>query len=183
MQRHIPTALAFLHSLTLEYRLPNTEKDADFEHNQIIGEHWRMIDPENRRFWAQLRSKWGSKKPKKVTGIMPAGETIDASVSTSMALGILDDQVLYSAEEIYDTEYGARDPYSLPNDGEFLAMTANMAEVLDVSANTEDDKDELYVHENIFKDVLSSQFAGGPSLERRRGLYTIWEENEDVEED
>ncbi|KAK0219424.1 hypothetical protein EDD85DRAFT_797319 [Armillaria nabsnona] len=113
-----------------------------------------MIDPENRRFWAQLRSKWGSKKLKKATGIMPAGETIDTSVSTSMALGILDNQVLYSAEEIYDMEYGAWDPYLLPNNGEFLAMTAN----------TEDNKDELYIHENIFKDVLSSQFAGAQVL-------------------
>ncbi|PBK59862.1 hypothetical protein ARMSODRAFT_982719 [Armillaria solidipes] len=141
------------HSLTLEYRLPNAEKDADLICGLTRGEGTQnMIKKLNnglKRLWVQLRSRWGSKKPKKVTAIMSAGETINASVSMSMALGILDNQILYSAEEIDD---GVRDPYSLPNDGEILVVTAKTVEALDVSSDMDDDKDESYVHENIIRD-------------------------------
>ncbi|KAK0450273.1 hypothetical protein EV421DRAFT_1899785 [Armillaria borealis] len=118
------------------------------------------------RFWATLRHKWGSGKRRPSTGNIPAGERLDANVLN-----------------IVNTDSATRDQYLLPDDVRNLTSTRNTADAVDVSASTYNDKNDSPVNENLHIAGSSTQVYGSGSLECGRGLYTIWEDNEDVEEE
>ncbi|KAK0421437.1 hypothetical protein EV421DRAFT_1917981 [Armillaria borealis] len=162
--RHIPTTLLFTtqsRSPTLEYRLLIPENDA--VSNQEIMKNFKNGF---KRFWATLRHKWGSGKRRPSTGNIPAGERLDANVLN-----------------IVNTDSATRDQYLLPDDVRNLTSTRNTADAVDVSASMYDDKNDSPVNKNLHIAGSSTQVYGSGSLECGRGLYTIWEDNEDVEEE
>ncbi|KAK0429875.1 hypothetical protein EV421DRAFT_1744866 [Armillaria borealis] len=98
-------------------------------------------------------------------GNVPASERLDINVLNMV-----------------NTDSATRDQYLLPHDVGNLTSTRNTADAVDISASTYDDKNDSPVNENLHIAGSSTQVYGGGSLECGRGLYTIWKDNEDVEE-
>ncbi|KAK0451450.1 hypothetical protein EV421DRAFT_1731305 [Armillaria borealis] len=125
----------------------------------------------------------GEMKTKYSVGNIPAGERLDANVLVSTQCRIVDVRGLNDTQNIVNTDSATRDQYLLPDDVRNLTSTRNTADVVDVSASTYDDKNDSPVNENLHIAGSSTQVYGSGSLECGRGLYTIWEDNEDVEEE
>ncbi|KAK0437071.1 hypothetical protein EV421DRAFT_1739266 [Armillaria borealis] len=77
----------------------------------------------------------------------------------------------------------SQDRHNFPNDTANCASTVNTGDMVDVSVSMNEDKEKESINKNIDAAGLSTQLDRCISLENRTGLYTIWEENEDVEEE